>query len=187
VVNKWKIGKATLEVLQNGVAYEGQPMGSMENSVGRMTTYKATTSDFSTVIFGVVTWPSALTEVVPVDVLEGSQEKYERLKRAGRMSVDNHGQKWVAEMKVMKFNNEQGKANLAGATHSELTTFAESEIKGVLSAFGDAEIGTKEELIGETNRNRTKLALRCDSGNTDLIAAAYVVTRVLAILKDFGM
>jgi hypothetical protein len=103
------------------------------------------------------------------------------------MSVDNHGQQWVAELKAMKFNHEQGKANLAGATQSELTAFAESEIKGVLSAFGNVEIGTKEELIGETNRNRTKLALRCDSGNTDLIAAAYVVTRVLAILKDFGM
>ncbi len=162
-------------------------MGSMETTVGRMTTYKASTSDISTVIFGVVTWPSELTEVVPVDVLKGSQEKYERLNRAGRMSVDNHGQQWVAELKAMKFNHEQGKANLAGATQSELTAFAESEIKGVLSAFGNVEIGTKEELIGETNRNRTKLALRCDSGNTDLIAAAYVVTRVLAILKDFGM
>ena len=183
----WKIGKATLEEVQKDVAYEGKPMGSNDSTVGKITTFKASTTDLSSVVFGIASWSNGATEVVPVDVLKDSQEKYERLNRAGRMSVDSAGDKWVVELNAMKFNHEQGKANLAGATLEELSAFAESDIQNVLSQFGSAEIGTKEELIGETNRNRNRLALRCESGNTNLVAAAYVVTRVLAILKDFGM
>lgn len=186
-IEKWQIGKATFQELQKGVAYEGKPMGSNESAVGNITTFKASTTDLSSVVFGVVSWPNGATEVVPVDVLKDSQEKYERLNRAGRMSVDIVGNKWIVELNAMKFNHEQGKSNLAGATLVELSAFAEADIRDVLSQFGTAEIGTKEELFGETNRNRNRLALRCESGNTNLVAAAYVVTRVLAILKDFGM
>ena len=184
---EWQIGKASFEVVAREIVYEGKPIGSEIPSVGKLTTYKVTTSDLSGIIFGVVTWPDGTSEAIPVDVLQNSQEKYERLARAGRWTISNHGTSWIAELNAMKHNPEMGRSNLASATYEQLTSFAEHDLLETLKQFGPVEIDTKENLYGETNRNRLRLALKCDSGNKDLIAAAYVVTRVLATLKDFGM
>jgi hypothetical protein len=186
-ISLWKIGKANLEIVEVEIPYEGKPIGGEDIAVGRVTTYKATTTDLSTVIFGVVTWPDGNSEAIPVDVLSDGEQKYQRLQNAGRISIANSGQYWLLELNAMKFNHEQGKANLAGATIDELSFFVDGDLTSVFSAFGHADFGTKEVLIGETNRTRNKLALRCEHGNKDIVAAAYVVTRVLAILKDFGM
>ena len=187
VVKSWRIGKATFTVQQESVPYEGKPMRSDESQVGTLTSYRVETTDLSTIIFGVVTWRDGETEVVPFEVLKNSQEKYSHLGNAGRMSVKNVDGSWVAELNSMKYNSKQGKANLATATLDELEHFAETEISKVLAQFGTVEIGTKEVLIGETNKNRNRLSLKCEEGNKNMLAAAYVVTRVLAILKDFGM
>jgi hypothetical protein len=180
------IGKASLEIIAREIAYEGKPIGSEVPSVGKITTYKVTTSDLSAIIFGVVTWSDGTSEAIPIQYLEG-ESKYERLERAGRWSLANHGSSWIGELNAMKFNPEKGRSNLASASYEELTAFAESDFKGVLNSFGDFVIDTKENLYGETNKNKSRLALKCEAGNKDIIAAAFVVTRVLATLKDHGM
>lgn len=183
----WKIGKATFALHESEISYEGKPIGSDEASLGKLTTYKVTTTDLSTIIFGVVTWPNGVSEAIPVEVLKDGEQKYQRLQNAGRMTIANQGGSWVAELNAMKHNLVNGRANLASATLEELSTFAESEIKSVFEAFGPMSIDTKENLTGETNKNRNRLALKCENGDKNMIAAAYVVTRVLATLKDFGM
>jgi hypothetical protein len=183
----WKIGKATFTVQQEDVAFEGKPMRSEDSQVGTLTSYRVETTDLSTIIFGIVTWADGETEVIPIEVLKSSEQKYGHLGNAGRMAVKNIERSWVAELNSMKFNSQQGKANLASATLDELKHFAEADIQSVLGQFGKVEIATKEVLIGETNKNRNRLALKCEQGNKNMLAAAYVVTRVLAILKDFGM
>jgi hypothetical protein len=92
----------------------------------------------------------------------------------------------VGELNAMKFNQDRQRTNLATASLSDLDLFSEEAIGSVLEQFGFFKIGSREELHGETNRNRGKLAILCDSGNKDMVAAVYVITRVLAILKDFG-
>ena len=180
------IGKARFSVVAREIAYEGKAISSDIASVGTITTYKVTTSDLSALIFGVVTWPDGVSEAIPIQFLEG-ESKYERLERAGRWSLANHGASWIGELNAMKHNPEKDRSNLASATYEELSDFAEADLKAVLKTFGDFDLDTKEKLYGETNRNKLRLALKCDAGNKDMIAAAYVVTRVLATLKDFGM
>lgn len=180
------IGKAKLEVLEKEIAFEGTPIATKIPSVGKITTYKVSTSDLSSLVFGVVTWPDETSEAVPIKFLEG-ESKYERLERAGRWTLANQGAFWVGELNAMKHNAEKGWSNLASASYEELTCFAEADLLETLKQFGQVEVATKETLYGETNRNRMKLALKCDRGNKNMIAAAFVITRVLATLKDHGM
>lgn len=181
-----KIGKASFDVLAEEIAYEGKPIGSEIPSVGKLTTYKVTTSDLSTVIFGVVTWPDGVSEGIPIDV-PGGEAKYSRLERAGRWTLANHGSHWVGELNAMKFNAEKERSNLASASYEQLSSFAEADLREALKPFGDFQIDTKANLYGETNSHKNRLAIKCDAGNKNLIAAAYVITRVLATLKDYGM
>jgi hypothetical protein len=181
-----KIGKASFEVLAREISYEGNPIGSNVPSNGKLTTYKVTTSDLSSLVFGVVTWADGASEAIPIDFL-GGEAKYERLERAGRWTLANHGSSWVGELNAMKHNPEKGRSNLATASYDQLTAFAEADLLTTLKQFGQVEIETKDILYGETNRNKSKLAVKCESGNKDLIAAAFVITRVLATLKDYGM
>lgn len=181
-----KIGRAKFEVLEKEIAYEGKPMHGELPIVGKLTSYKVSTTDLSEILFGVVTWPDGISEAIPISFLEG-QDKYQRLENAGRWSLANHGEFWVGELNAMKYNAEMRRANLASASYEDLSAFAEADLLETLKTFGQVEIDTKENLYGETNRNKSRLSLRCEKGNKDLIASAYVVTRVLAILKDHGM
>jgi hypothetical protein len=181
-----KIGKANFEVLEKEIAYEGKPMHAEIPSVGKLTSYKVSTSDLSEVVFGVVTWPDGVSEAIPISFL-GGQDKYRRLENAGRWSLANHGSFWIGELNAMKYNADMRRSNLASASYEELTSFSEADLLSTLKQFGQVVIDTKENLYGETNRNKSRLSLKCEAGNKDLIAAAYVITRVLAILKDHGM
>ena len=181
-----KVGKASFEILEREISFEGKPIGSEIPSIGKLTTYKVTTSDLSSLVFGVVTWADGASEAIPIDFLEG-EAKYERLERAGRWTLANHGSSWIGELNAMKHNPEKGRSNLATASYEQLTAFAEADLLQTLKQFGHVEIDTKENLYGETNKNKLRLAVKCDSGNKDLIAAAFVITRVLATLKDYGM
>lgn len=180
------IGKAKFELLEREIAFEGKPIRATEELVGKLTSYKVTTSDLSVIIFGIVTWPDGASEIIPIDFVEGEQ-KYSKLATSGRMSIINVGNDWVGELKAMKFNPSTKLANLATATVDELEDFAEAKLLPTLTKFGRVSIGTREELHGETNKNRARLAFRCEAGNKDLAAAVYVITRVLAVLKDHGM
>lgn len=182
----YQIGKASFEVIAREIAYEGKAIGSEVPSVGTITTYKVTTSDLSALIFGVVSWPDGNSEAVPIQYL-GGESKYERLERAGRWTLTNLGPFWIAELNAMKFNPTSLKANLASAGLDELNYFAEGDFSEILKDFGKFELDTKDKLYGETNSHKNRIAIKCEAGNKDMIAAAYVVTRVLATLKDHGM
>ena len=184
--NSWTIGKAIFSRIEFDIPYEGKPTGQADRAVGKITTYKAETTDLSSIIFGVVTWSDGSSEVVPVDVLPGGQLKYERLANAGRLMLLNIENSWLCELNAMKFNQERQRTNLATASLPELELFAEQAISDALSQFGTFKVGSRQELHGETNKNRGRLAILCEAGNKDLVAAVYVITRVLAILKDFG-
>ena len=182
----YQIGMAKFEVLEKEIAFEGKPIRAQETTVGKLTSYKVQTTDLSTIIFGIVTWPDETTEVIPIEFVEGEQ-KYSKLGTSGRMSLINDGDHWIGELRAMKFNSVSKLFNLATTSYEDLCELAEEDIKTFFYKFGSVEVGTREALHGETNKNKSRLAFKCQAGNKDLVAATYVVTRVLAVLKDYGM
>jgi hypothetical protein len=185
-----KVGKAHFEFLGEAVPFEGKPMnaheGSTSEQLGSVAKFRVTTTDQLDYVFGIVQWPDADPEVIFVDAVDGDS-KYERLQRAGRMGIlTKFGDFWLIELTAMKINPDKGWANLAGASFDHLKVFLGGDAGELLMNRGALGVGTRESLVGDQSRNRNVLALTCEAGNLEVIATAFVVTRVLAIMNDYG-
>jgi hypothetical protein len=186
---KLTISLATIELLDEEQNFEGVPISSesKETEVGKLRTFRVTTSDTLVLKVGVVAWPSGLLDVIPYEKVQGLM-KHDFLESRGRTSlyVQDNGD-WMFVLRALKWNEKQQKPNLADATLDQLSELAEQDFEELLKSQGAKGVGTREELVGETNRNRFQLAMLIDPHNMEAIAAAFTVTRVLAVVKDFGM
>ena len=185
-----KIGKAELEFLGEAVPFAGKPMtlhnDAAEEQLGKVNKFRVTTTDQLDYVFGVVQWPNANPEVVFFEEIEG-ESKYESLTHAGRLGIlPNFGDFWLLELRAMKYNQEAKKTNLAGAQSEHLDMFVDGNAAQVLKKHGALAIGTREQLVGETNKKRNQLAMTCEVGNIEAVAVAFTITRVLAIMMDYG-
>lgn len=190
MTNMLTVGKAVIEFLGDPVPFAGRPMALAENApeeqLGSVHKFRVTTTDQLNYVFGLVQWPSANPEVIFLEGLNGDS-KYEPLTHAGRMGVlTSFGNVWLMELRAMKYNPTAKKTNLAGANLSDLDSFVNGNAFEILTTAGAIDVGTREKLVGDTKRNRNYLALTCQPGNFRVAAVAFTITRVLAIMKDYG-
>jgi hypothetical protein len=186
-----QLGKANFDFIDEVQPYVGKPMslpdGAPAEQVGTLRKFRVTTTDKLDHIFGIVEWPQADPEVISIQRVEG-ESKYERLERAGRMGLmTKFGDFWLVELTAMKFNPQNERVNLAGADLSALDYFLGSSLEQALLAAGANAVGSRQALVGDESKNRRVLAMKCPKGSYEAVAMAFVVTRVLAIMHDFGM
>ena len=185
----FNISFATIEFIEGEQSFDGTPISSSskENEVGKLKSFRVTTTDTLVLKVGVVSWPSGSFDVVPFEKVQGLM-KHDFLESRGRTSlyVQENGD-WLFVLRAFKWNELQQKPNLADATLPELSELAEEDFEELLISHGAKAVGTREKLVGETNRNRFQLAMLVEPHNMEAIAAAFTVTRVLAVVKDFGM
>ena len=184
-----QISLATIELLEGEQSFDGTPISSesKEPEVGKLKTFRVTTTDTLVLKVGVVSWPSGSFDVIPYEKIQGLM-KHDFLESRGRTSlmVQENGD-WIFVLRTLKWNEQQQKPNLADATITQLSELAEQDFEELLKSHGAKAVGTREELVGESNRNRFQLAMLIEPHNMAAIAAAFTVTRVLAVVKDFGM
>lgn len=187
--NSFQISLASVEVSDEEQAFEGKPIvgATDELEVGTMRNFRVTTSDTLVLKVGVVSWPSGSFDVLPYEKIQGLL-KHNHLESKGRANliVQENGD-WLFVLRALKWNESQQKPNLAGASLAELSELAEEDFEKLLIRHGAKKIGTRDKLVGETNRNRSQLGMLIEPHNIAAIAAAFTVTRVLAVVKDFGM
>lgn len=185
----FNISMATVEILDNEQIFNGTPIASVskEPEVGKLKTFRVTTTDTLVLKVGVVSWPSGSFDLIPYEKVQGLM-KHDFLESRGRTSlyVQENGD-WMFVLRALKWNEKQQKPNLADATLAQLNELAEQDFEELLKSCGAKAVGRREELVGETNRNRFQLAMLIEPRNMEAIAAAFTVTRVLAVVKDFGM
>jgi hypothetical protein len=185
-----KVGKAQIDFLGEAVPFAGKPMAlhsdSPDEQLGVVNKFRVTTTDQLDFVFGVVRWPEANPEVIFFEAIDG-ESKYESLTHAGRLGVlPNFGDFWLFDLRAMKYNQVTKKTNLAGAVVEKLDVFVDGDSIQVLKNHGALGIGTREQLVGETNKKRNQLAMTCKVDDIEAVAVAFTVTRVLAIMKDYG-
>ncbi len=184
------VDKATIEFIGEGTIAD-KPVSPLEGApveqVGKLTRFRVGTTDELNLIYGIVEWPAARTEVRPLQFIDG-EKKYRRLEKAGRLSVVKIDEDTaLAELRVMRHNPEKDYATLAGAPLSTLDSLVNGSITELLMSFGATGVGTREELYGDTSKNRGHLAFTFAPSNREVLAIATVVTRVLAVLYDLGL
>lgn len=185
----FQISLAQFETHEEPHTFEGTPISDKSGNVelGNMRSFWVRTEDTLVLKVGVVSWPSGSFDVLPYEKVQGLI-KHNHLESKGRANIilQKNGD-WLFVLRALKWNESQQKPNLAGATLAELSELAEEDFEKLLTRHGAKKVGTREKLVGETNRNRFQLGMLIEPHNIEAIAAAYTVTRVLAVVKDFGM
>lgn len=185
-----KIDKATIEFVDAPIPYLEKPSQVIgeapKEQLGSIQKFRVTTLDTLNIIFGIVTWPAANPEVRFVEFVDGL-EKYKRLQSAGKlMFIPQPDGKWLAELNVMKIGDGKDYATLHSATLAELSQLAKSDITAALVNNGAIAVDTRAALVGETNRQANRISMLVKPDSKEAVAVAFTITRVLAIMNDFG-
>lgn len=185
-----QINRATIDFMDGTSPIADKPMhvyeGAPEEQAGTVQKFRITTTDDLDFIFGLVTWPFARPEVRAIEMLDGLS-KYERLVNAGRLSLIPVDQDhWLAEINVMKFNGRD-RQTLNRPTTEELNYLAGGDAFKLLIDAGVKTVGTRELLVGDTSTKRNSLAVIVEAGDVKAVAAAFALTRVMAVMYELGL
>ncbi len=184
------ISKCEIEFLPESKQYRGKPMSAPSDSaeqVGKLTSFRVTSSDELNLIVGLIEWENDDPEVAPIDLISGLQ-KHSELERRGRMSIkiSNDG-KWLVVLSVMKYSPAKERFTLHGGVLVEIDTFLGHSFRDFLLESGALRFGTRGEIDGDTSRTANQLAVVIEPGDIETLAIAYTVTRPLAVINDYGL
>jgi len=189
-LQEFSLNKAVIEMLDQGVDYVGVPMDSQadgEEADGKATLFRVTTSDTLDATFALVAW-DAFTPEIRIHNFDNGLQKHERLKSAGRMSImickDGN---WMVELTALKYSTDGGRPTLKVPTMEELDELVSQDFTELMLALGALKVGTRGEIDAETSRRKNYLSMTVKPNELDSILAAFTATRVLALVKDFGL
>ena len=185
-----KINRCVIEIIDGVVPIVDKPMspevGHLGEQVGSVQKFRVTTTDDLDHVFGLVTWPNARPEVRSVEFVDGLS-KYKRLEGAGRWSFIPAGNgQWLGELNIMKYNGKE-RPTLCRPSTAELNTLAGGDAEQLILQSGALQVGTREALIGDVSRQRNSPAILVKAGDLKPIAAAFSLTRVMAIMYELGL
>lgn len=111
---------------------------------------------------------------------------YDRLERAGTISLAVEGGRWVAPLRALK-KNVKAYANLHRVSDEDLNHLAGSDFRELTSSLGEVEFGLYGDLVpsaGKTVANGLGMAV--PAGQVAPLVAMIAVTRPMALVKRFG-
>ena len=184
------INKAVVETLASGVKIFEAPMDPKaegEKISGIATLFRITTSDTLDATFAFTTWEQFIPDI-RIHSFDSGLEKHERLKSAGRMSVlASRDGNWLVELTALKHSSDKGRPTLSAPTFEELDYLASQDFSQLMVDLGALRVGPRLEIDQEDSRRKNYPAMVVPNGDIEPILAAFTVTRVLALVKDFGL
>jgi hypothetical protein len=191
-MEKIQVGLATIEWLELDQTWVNKPMGKGEFDIqGVCDKFRVTTLDGLNMVFGIIRWPANKPEVGYITHSSG-EVKYERLMDAGRLGIfdktNGNEDVWSFELRAMKFGDGQARPTLKQVTLKDLDGLLEGQSAlELLNTHNSQQVGKRIELAPADAGNRpNELFVTTKARNNDLIAVGFTLTRVLAIMKDFG-
>lgn len=185
------INKAVVEIIESGKPIVETPVDAAaegQEFSGKATVFRITTSDTLDASFSLIEWNSSFMPDIRIQSFDNGLEKHERLKTAGKMSLmTTKDGNWLVELTALKYGGDKERATLKLPTFEELDHLAGQDFRELMFSLGAIRIGTKEEVNQETNRRKNYPAMVVPKGEKEAILAAFTVTRVLALVKDFGL
>lgn len=179
------IGAVTVDVQSEPEVLHAEALQGGQEQDGLVQYGRIATPDGFSGTAGVVTWQDGAVEVRFLDFLAGP-DPYRRLERAGRMTVQTSGGRWVALLRALRHNGRDW-PTLADVTWLELDLLAGSSAETILTRADGARIGTWGELNSAAARYRDTPAISCNENDAESLLTAYTVTRVMPIMKNFGL
>ena len=182
----FQVGPVSIEVSESIQSCRGKPMGEeVELNGVRLLSYMRT-PDGGDIHVGFTKWSNGQADLVGLAKVSGP-DVYERLTRAGRMQVATtiSGQ-YSVRLQALRYK-EPGRANLASITWDELNKLLGASATEMLKSFGATELGTAEQILNVSNKTKNQLAMIYPNDCSEAAFAAYALTRVLPLMKNYGI
>jgi len=182
-----QISNVSIDVQETWGTFEGKPLNPVpgDNLLAKSQVAKFSSPDGLVMLAGLNIWPDGQMDFRTMDFIAGP-DSYRRLERAGRLEVKSYaGDSYGAYIRALRISGKDY-PTLGGVTWRELDNLLGSSAKDFLTSLGATALGTAEEVLGATNRNREFLAIQCPQDDVRSLHAMWGMTRVLAVMKGLG-
>jgi hypothetical protein len=179
------IGEVSLEVADEPEVLHDAPLRAERDEDGLVQYGTLSTPDGFRGTVGVITWSSGPVEVRLLDFLAGS-DPYRRLERAGHMAVRASDGRWTTLLRALKHGSKDW-PTLADVSWSHLDELLGGSAAELLTRQAGAVASSYGELNPAASRYRDTPAVGCVENDARTILSAYALTRVLPIMKQFGL
>lgn len=184
---EFNVGLVAITMRSEDVEFRGIPVsagrGGSEQD-GKLREAVIESSDGLRMTIGCTVWDDGSADVQPLDFLAGP-DAYRRLESAGRMTLNKSGAGTrVALLRTLKYG-DRGYPSLASVTWEELSELAGTDAADLLTEHG-AHVGAYEDLRPDPQRYREHPAFAVSGDGVAAVFAAFVITRVIPIMKGFG-
>lgn len=134
---------------------------------------------------GYTVWADGSSDVQPLDFIAGP-DAYRRLESAGRMTLSESGPETrVGLLRALTYS-ERGYPSLASVTWADLDFLAGTSVQELLTSLGAVGVGNYGSLRGDAKRYTEHPAFAVSTPGSDAVFAAFVITRILPIMRGFG-
>ncbi|GAA4353083.1 hypothetical protein [Microbacterium rhizosphaerae] len=186
---EFNVGLIAVTMRPEDVDFTGVSVASGRAGVeqsGRLREAVIESSDGLRMTVGCTVWTDGSADVQPLDFLAGP-DPYRRLEAAGRMTLGEAAAgRRVALLRTLKYG-DRGYPTLASVTWDDLNEVAGTDVAELLTSHGAVAIGEYGELKGGARQHAGHPAFMVDEGGVEAVFAAYATTRVLPIMKRFGI
>ena len=177
------LGEVTASIGRKMVDVEGETFSNGRQS-GSAVAASVKVPDGAVLEVGVVAWASGDTDVRTFTRLTGPVI-YDRLTKGVRLGVSHRDEIATCELGVLSFHPDK-QPTVIKASLPDLDQLIGGSVHDALMALGALDVGSREEIYGDTSRRRSYQAVTFPADNSLVPLAAYVVTRVVAMYKGFG-
>lgn len=184
----FNVGRVAISVRADARSLTGVPVSAARGAAkveGTAREALFTSSDGLRLNVAVVTWPDGSQDVQPLDFIAGP-DVYRRLERAGRMTLMDTGRGTkCALLRALKYGDREY-PSLASTTWQELSWLAGTDVQELLLSHGAEAVESYATLRSDARRFADNPAFECATDALTPIFAAFAITRVLPIMKEFG-
>ena len=157
-----------------------------QQTTGTANAYSITGPDGIELVLHDTNWKDGVRGITTFETT--GNRAIERLERALSLGIRNHGSLQFCELRQARIT-DQGSfkpwSQLFKASPFQLNQGAGMNVFEVLKQEGASAIGTKENLLGETNRRRKMLCATFHPSTHMFPSVVYLLTRVIPLSNGF--
>lgn len=177
-----KIGTFEIRVQEESEKVLDKPIGTTDEHVGTRFLALVTGPSEIQLELGLTLYKDFDGEVKTLD--HGiTPLPYSRLTHGCRMTVFREKEFNWSELRYAKLDDNLW-SNLSMADINFLSKLLEISLGNTLKDYGATLVGTREEILGDTNNRRNQLCVTFPKENYELPFIAYTLTRPVALLKQ---
>jgi hypothetical protein len=152
---------------------------------GSARAYSVSVPDGGLLEIATIYWDSGDRDVRTITRLAGPVA-YDRLTKGLRLGVSTSpGTGFFCELGIATHHTDK-QPTVVRALPEDLELMLGQDVGAMFASLGATAYGTREDIMGETNKRRFYLGVTFPDSAVDVPIAAYVLTRVLPIMKGFG-